>query len=270
MADRHSPDERNAVLDTLLTASQGHPGLVAAVLVGSGAHGFTDEYSDIDMVVVADDAADVDTVSDGWKQRLLQQLPVMASSSVVRAPRVTLHNLYLSTYLEVNTSVLPLHLLQATKPNYRVLWDTTGTVEATLDSTWAHRRFSQILPAYLEQRNASVWHYINHADIALRRNRPWQALWDIEELRSQIIHIRAHRMGLDPNRNRDTDALDAEFKGRIAELLVGSLDPGELRRTLVRTTALYFAESRNACADIGVHYDLEHLEERMRTLVGTG
>ena len=63
-----TPSERAALRDALVAAAEADPRVVGAALAGSSAHGFTDEWSDIDLALsVADDH---DAVVDDWTARI--------------------------------------------------------------------------------------------------------------------------------------------------------------------------------------------------------
>ena len=236
---------------------------MGCILVGSGAIGFSDSYSDIDIVVVVDDDMDTNEVSEVWKNYLQDNLAVMAYAVAPRADRIILHNFYLTSYLEINNCVLPLELLSATKERYKVLWDRTGRMQTILDESWAHLKTRNHFERYFEARKAGIWHYINHAYVALQRGNAWQAISDIEEIRNQIVHLRAYRSGLEPKRNRDVGKMEHNFLEQLSTLLVDSLSLETLRVKLELGARMFFQETKDACVDRNWEYDLEVLENAM-------
>lgn len=268
MARYFSADDRDNILQWIVAETQKDTSFAGCVLVGSGAVGFTDEYSDIDLVVVVRDSCPFEQVSDSWKQHVLDHLPVLAHTSGLRADRIVLHNFYLKNYLEINNGILPLELLVATRSRYRVMWDGTGQMQAILDATWNDRKNTSPLAEYFSNKKAGIWHYINHAFVALRRGRKWQALSDIEEIRQQVIYLRAYREGLEPKRNRDVDRMSDEFKQHLSSLLIGSLTVEELETKLTMAARLFFQEARDVCRYLNEPYDLAEVEAAMLSLLG--
>jgi predicted nucleotidyltransferase len=270
MEKRYSPKERTQILDLIAEESREIDVFVGCVLVGSGAIGFSDEYSDIDILVVVDDQLDIAHVSDTWKEHLDTLLPVLSYAEAPRADRIILHNFYLANHLEINNCVLPLRLLSATKANYRVLWDRTGQIQGILDTTWAENRKSNPLRTYFAGKKVAIWHYVNHGFVAIKRGNGWQALSDIEEIRQQVIHLRAYRDRLEPKRNRDVDKMDRVFLERLASLLVTSFSVEILQSKLALATRMFFEESREVSLELGQEYDLARLEAALFELIDTG
>jgi predicted nucleotidyltransferase len=268
MAGYFSADDRDNILRWIVAETQKDASFAGCVLVGSGAAGFADEYSDIDIVVVVYDSCPFEQVSEGWKQHVLDHLPILAHTSGLRADRIVLHNFYLNNYLEINNGILPLELLAATRSRYKVLWDGTGHMQAILDATWNERKDANPLAEYFNNRKAGIWHYINHAFVALRRGREWQALSDIEEIRQQVICLRAYREGLEPKRNRDVDRMSDEFKQKISSLLIGPLILEELETKLNMAVRLFFQEAKDVCRHLNQPYDLAEVEAAMLLLLG--
>ncbi|MEJ2750379.1 MAG: aminoglycoside 6-adenylyltransferase [Anaerolineae bacterium] len=268
MASYFSADDRDNILRWIVAETQKDASFAGCVLVGSGAVGFTDEYSDIDLVVVVRDSCPFERVSEEWKQHVLDHLPVLAHTTGLRADRIILHNFYLRNYLEINNGILPLEFLTATRSRYKVLWDRTGQMQAILDDTWNKRKNLSPLAEYFNNRKAGIWHYINHAFVTLRRGRKWQALSDIEEIRQQVIYLRAYREGLEPKRNRDVDQMSDEFKQQLSSLLVGSLVPELLEAKLIMAARLFFQEARDVCRHLNEPYDLAEVEDAMLSLLG--
>lgn len=266
MTAHYSPHDRDCVLQWLIAESQKELTFVGSILVGSGAVGFADEYSDLDIIVIVDDSAEPVQVADRWRHHLLDHLPVLAHSESARAERIILHNFLLENYLEINNCVQPLSLLSATRANYRVLWDRTGRMQSIMDETWNTRKDESPLGRYYSESTSSIWHYINHAYVALKRDRLWQALSDIEEIRRQVIHLRAYREGLEPKRNRDVDKMDEQFRQRLSSLLVGSMTSENLQQRLDVAVRLFFEEASSASRHSGIPYDIESLEKAMLNL----
>ena len=268
MASYFTAYDRDCVLQWLIVESQKEPAFVGSILVGSGAVGFADGYSDLDILMIVDDPVDLAQVSERWRNRLRDHLPVLAYAESPRAERIILHNFLLENFLELNICVQPQSLLSATRANYRVLWDKTNRMQSIMDETWAGRKeTTSPLARYYSDRKASIWHYINHAYVALKRDRLWQALSDIEEIRRQVIHLRAYREELEPKRNCDVDTMDEEFRKKLSLLLVGSLSSETLKQKLDIAARMFFEEARSVSRHLAIPYDIEALETAMLRLL---
>lgn len=262
-----TPAERDDTLSWLVAEARLNTDFVGCVLVGSGATGFADAFSDIDLVIAVDNSAELPVVSDRWRDYLLEQLSVLAYAPAPRGANVILHNFYLTNYLEINNCLLSLSSLSATRPRYRVLWDRSGTMQGIPDRSWAERSAVSPLAVYYDQRRAGIWHYLNHAHVALRRGKLWQALSDLDSIREQIVHLHAYRHALEPHRNRDVDCMGPDFLAKLSSLLPAQLSAREIRVRLVAAARLFFEESMCVCALLRIPYDMDGLEPRMMELI---
>jgi len=73
----YSAAYRCRVLDELTTALMDDERIAGAVLVGSGAAGFKDRYSDIDLAVLVGDESRVDEVYADWWRRIHALFPIV-------------------------------------------------------------------------------------------------------------------------------------------------------------------------------------------------
>jgi predicted nucleotidyltransferase len=269
MSNYFTGSERENVLDLIASEAAAESRFVGCVLVGSGAVGFADQYSDIDIVIVAASSVDVHEISEAWKKRLLGLLPVLGYARSIRAERVILHNFYLTNYLEINNSIVPLDVLTARGERYKVLWDRTGTIQQRLDESWAKTKVAKFdgSPELLRTRQAEIWHFVNHAYVALQRGQVWSAISDIEEIRRQIIEMHAGSLGLESKRNRDVDEMEPWFKAKIADLLCGETSVDLLSKKLKTATSLFFDEIRAAIRSRDLVNDDEKMEAALLELL---
>ena len=75
----YSPATREATLNHLLTALQNDQRITGLLVVGSGAEGFADVYSDIDLCAVTTSADDVRPAFQEWGVKIREMLPVFLS-----------------------------------------------------------------------------------------------------------------------------------------------------------------------------------------------
>ena len=75
-----TPEERRTVLRSIEDALKTDPRIAGVVLVGSGAVGFQDEFSDIDLSVVVRRMQDIEPVFREWGTRSAGRCPWLATS----------------------------------------------------------------------------------------------------------------------------------------------------------------------------------------------
>lgn len=89
--NRYTPKERQRTLDCLLDALRADNRLAGVLVAGSGAVGFTDDYSDIDLAVVVKQSEDVKLVFDDWGTTIANLFDVLICAPTQRAPNIFLY-----------------------------------------------------------------------------------------------------------------------------------------------------------------------------------
>jgi len=126
------PEERQAVAERLLELLRADGRVAEAMLAGSLAAGTADEYSDLDLTIVARPDVDLSALADEWVERLRGELPVLGTFEVWFGRPV--RGLLLDNLLEID-----------------------------LDFT------REAVPNPAEREAGLAWHDILHAAVALRR-----------------------------------------------------------------------------------------------------
>jgi len=230
---------RQVVLSSLETALQEDEKIAGALLVGSGATGFIDELSDLDLAVIVDDSADTLTVFRRWDATLHRILPVLWSFSDVRGPEIGLYGLLLSDFLEVDISFQSYQALSARSPNWRVLFDRTGAIVSAMQSLTSTKEEPSLDEAYF-RRLDSIWHYIIHIAVCIRRGHMWRALHYLEELRNRTVELEGMLCNRRTQHFRDVDDLPKERLAGLETTLVGSMEYSEIVRAFLAAVDCWF------------------------------
>ncbi len=242
----YSPAIREATLDRLLAALQNDKRLAGLLIVGSGAEGFEDAHSDIDLCAVTTAADDVRSVSQKWGVKICEMLPMFHSLEIPRAPNIYLWVFLLENFLEIDLCFLCLDDLRATRNRWKTVFDRSGRIEDILRSTWENRPKPNLEEVY-RYRLGSIWHYVKHAVVAVQRNQPWRAVYELEQIRNQTIELRGLRGELETKRFRHVDQMSEDFLIEIEGTLVLSLSEVDIMNALKTATTCFFHEAR--------HYD---------------
>lgn len=253
-----SPQERQEVLDRTLVALRTDDRIAGVVIVGSGAVGFEDDYSDIDLAVVVAEEEDTLPVFRDWKPRIEALLPVIHSFETIYGPNSYLHGFLFEGFLELNLGFVCLANLFAKRARWQVAFDRSGKIENIMRSSWEQRAGPDAQAAYLSRLN-SIWHYIIQVVIALKRGHPWRALHELEQIRSRVVELAGLRLGLETKHFRHVDQIPEEFLAELERTLVCSLAPADILRALKATTACFFREARELdnALSLDVAADLE-------------
>ena len=113
-----------------------------------------------------------------------------------------------------------------------------------MQSSWENRPKPDLEEAY-RSRFDSIWHCIKHAAIAVQRNQPWRAIFELELIRNRAIELRGLREELETKRFRHVDQMSEEFLIGLEQTLVLSLRSVDIMNALKAATACFFREARH-------------------------
>lgn len=246
-----TPAERIQTLDTLLDAFSSDPRLAGLLVVGSGATGFTDRFSDIDLSVILPEPAQVRPVLEDWVLRLDELLPVAHHFWSRRGAEIYFYGALLTSNLELDISFLAVEDLYARRPAWSVVFDRLGGIEEKMQASWAECRAVNVEAHYLERLD-SIWHYILPIPVLLARGRTWRALYYLDMLRVRTVELAGLRWVLETDNYRQVDDLPPEFTAELADTLVGEPKREGILRALQAATGLFFIQARALDRQLGL------------------
>jgi predicted nucleotidyltransferase len=214
---RFTTRTREAVRDALVETARTDDAVAAAALVGSGATGREDEWSDIDLVlrVAADgDPADVAT---RWTDTMYAAHGAVHHLDVV-ADGVLYRVFLLAGSLQVDVSFWPYERFRETVDGFRLLFGETNPP--------AH-----LPPPAPERLIGLAWLHALHARSAIARGRRWQAVTMLDGVREQLVSLACLRHGLAAHQGRGVDGLPAAELDVLAGLRATAIGTDELRST---------------------------------------
>jgi hypothetical protein len=232
---------RQDVLDRLLGALQADERLAGAVLVGSGAGGFHDDESDIDLVAAVRPDQDVVAVYLQWPEVVGRLFPILHLSESPFSIRNRLHCFLLDGFLELDLSFIALAELRATRDRWRVLFDHTGDVQRRM----AAPREPVIVDVASEYRWAfdPACFTVMHCHKALYRGQLWEAQKLLGELRERICTLAClDRFGT-PSTHRRSDQLSADLLAAL-ERTIAPTERQALGDALRRATQILLDQGR--------------------------
>jgi predicted nucleotidyltransferase len=214
---RFTTRTRDALRDALVETARADADVAAAALVGSGATGREDEWSDIDLVlrIAADgDSADV---AARWTDTMYAAYGAVHHLDVV-ADGVLYRVFLLAGSLQVDVSFWPHERFRETVEGFRLLFGETNPP--------AH-----LPPPDPERLIGLAWLHALHARSAIARGRPWQAVTMLDGVREQLVSLACLRHGLSPHQGRGVDGLPAAELDVLADLRASAIGTDELRTT---------------------------------------
>jgi predicted nucleotidyltransferase len=213
-----SEAERSQVLRQLIAEARSDARIAAAAMVGSGAAGRADRWSDIDLALrLADGLAPEDVQAD-WTDGVYARHGAVAHFDLWSGP--TLFRVFLlASSLEIDLSFWPYEVFAPTSVTFRLVFG-----EANEPSPATVRAPEPVI--------GMAWLYALHVRSSIGRGRPLQALSMLNCMREQIITLACLRSGLPPDHCRGVDDLPETIRQRLSETVVRGLDRPELNRAL--------------------------------------
>jgi hypothetical protein len=230
-----TPRQREQVVARVEDSLREDTRIEGLVLVGSMA-AEPDRWSDIDLAVVVADGFVCSEVAADWVRRLYDELPV-AHHFETEFGVTLVRGFMLESSLEIDLAFDPTSAFAAWEPA-RLLFDRAGRVEAAM----ARRSEWSPAPPDWAGESGFAWHDALHACTAIRRGRPWQALWYLQRVRSRALGLAQERRGFYADFFDYVDDLPPDELAPWTETLVTSLEPPALSGALERATRLYLAE----------------------------
>ena len=223
-----TPEERDAAAARLLGLLRQDGRVERAELAGSGADGYADRWSDVDLFVTVAEGVDQREVADSWVAQVYEALPVVHHFAVAFGDH-HVRGFLLENLLEVDIGFQPFAEDEGEWPG----------PDAASEAGFA-------------------WHDSLHAGVSLARGRPWRAQYYIGLLRWRTLTLATDRLGLEFSEYKDVDDLPDDVLAPLADSLPCSLEAGELMRATRAATHAFLTELRRVRPELA-----DRLEPRL-------
>ena len=262
----YSEVERQNTLDKLVSVCKSIADVDGLILVGSGACGFTDKWSDIDLSVAVCEEERTRAVWDKLNENILSMFDTLRVSYHQYSSDSFLSAIFLNNFLEIDIGVISVGKLSAKRKEWHVLYDRTGIVSEKMNDTWENRKMPDCNAA-VENSLRSIWYHIKNGAFALKRERLYRAAKEIEAIRNEIVEIKALQGNKIAKHFRDVDDMDCPFLERLAGTFPKEVTIDGLTKAFVNSFVLYFdvAKDSNYNHEKIIKYELR-LRELLREL----
>lgn len=259
----YSEEDRKNILDKLVRIMKSIDDIGGVILVGSGAKGFTDKWSDIDLSIVVLEEKKTRKVWETINHEITSSFNLIKMAFNEYGENNFLSIVFLDNYLELDIGVISINNLVAKKRPWNVLYDRAGTVAKKMGNSWKEKRiFEQSLE--IEESLNSIWYHIKNGAFALKRNKLWRATKEIEELRNEIVMVRALQENKVAKHFRDVDDMDGKFLEKLEKTFFKEVTIIELSGALNNCVKLYFDLTK----ELSINYDeTVNYERKMRNLL---
>jgi predicted nucleotidyltransferase len=234
-----TPEARRLTAKNVSDILESDDRIDAVLIVGSLAKTTADRWSDIDLVAVISNEADHEAVASDWVRRIYEQLPVL-HHFVTAFGETLVRGFLLENMLELDLAFTRQSQLAVWAPA-SIAFDHSGSSTATAQSPAAWTRS----PPEWASEAGFFWHDVLHACAAVRRERPWQALWYLERLRNRTLGLSQERRGYDADFFDHVDELPAGELAPLESTLVATLEPDVLLKAIEFATVAFVEELRH-------------------------
>ncbi len=245
----YDAEYRNRALKKLINALSGDDRITGAVLVGSGATGFRDRYSDVDLAVLIGEEARLEEIYADWWDRLHTLFnPVDA----FKEPSKHLYGFLLDRYMELDISFQGESGLYEHRPNWRILFDRRSVIPSLMKT---REKPAVDKAAAHEKRIQDSWYYVLHCVNSIQREQPLRASFFISFLRDEAVLMAGLSRGLKTSAGSyfaETDRFPEDVKKRIVATFPVSMESKDLLRALRAVVELYYDEAERLDRELGM------------------
>ncbi len=231
-------DSRLELIENVRALLESDPRINGLVLIGSGAVGFRDELSDVDLMAAVVSGLDAVDVGDDLADRLRSALPLYRYLQTPPARAMNLHVFLLESHLELDLSFVSVDELRATDPRWKIVFDRNGEVATRLSLPLPEIDHSdQVRFRYLAGCGA-LWFGLK----ALHRGEYLLATHRLAELRGHVLALAClHHFGTDQQAAARADELPKGIRDHVQRLTcVANAAPlTQAFRDAIDTLAMY-------------------------------
>ncbi|MBW8351097.1 aminoglycoside 6-adenylyltransferase [Bacillus sp. IITD106] len=233
-------DDRTKLLNEITNFSKNIDRIQGLLLVGSGANGFRDEYSDLDLLIVVKNSQDVVQIHDQLREYIVQHFHVLKEKVYRHEEDIFVTCFFFEHFLELDLGVWSKSKLRATKPYWKVIFDREDDeIQSLLEKSLT----SQIFPSIDETRKESlsfIWQFFRSAAVALKRQQYIKALKDIDFIRDQIIRFLCIQNGIDFDFDKSIDHLESPSLSKLKRTYEVKMNDENIHKVLFELMDLYF------------------------------
>jgi hypothetical protein len=238
-----TPEERNAILHQLTETLKAEPALLGLVLVGSGAHGFHDTFSDIDLVAIVREDAPFPMIYDAVKARIGQVVQIAYAFERHTPPDAVSYSAMLNNFLQVDLDVAKPRGLNIRDKTWKILHDPQERVNDIISQSFSETLMVAPRRLYM-QAVERIWQPVLACVAAINRDQTWRALHMLEQIRNQAIQLAGINHRLDTERFSQVDELPEMLLVNLRHTIPTSTSKVAIRRALRATLTLFFEEAR--------------------------
>ncbi|MCR2822186.1 nucleotidyltransferase domain-containing protein [Lederbergia panacisoli] len=240
-------EDRTNLLNEITRFSKTISGIQGLLLVGSGSKGFRDEFSDLDLLVVVKNSEDVVHIQDLLREHIKHHFLVLKEKVYRHEEDIFVTCFFFDHFLELDLGVWSKSKLRATKPHWKVIFDSENNeIQRLLKESLSSRSVSNFNET-VKDSLSFIWQFFRSAAVALKRKQYIKALKDIDFIRDQIIHFLCLQNGVNDDFEKSIDKIDSPFLSKLKRTYEVKMNDESIEKVLLEMMDLYF----DVISDVG-------------------
>jgi len=211
-------ETREKILKDIVDYAYSLHEVVAVLVIGSGAIGFKDNLSDIDVSIIVSQS--LDEVMEHVKKYIESNFTLLISLEDREKRHIQVF--FTDEMLELDVGYQRQAEAQVTKPAWKVMKDKTDTLESVLAQQWNKKitEKEKIKDSLCKKQNdvldEFVWHYLYIAIKSIKRNEVFRAIKEMEHARNLLIETLCMHYGIASDRRfKGVDDLPLDVKEKL-------------------------------------------------------
>lgn len=214
--------ERDTVKNIIIEELKKINGIMAIILVGSGAVGFTDYISDIDFSIVIDNEYNINAIMKRVNEFICTKWKLI---NALEMQKRGLQVYILDNYLEIDIGYVTFQKVSAVRERWLVVYDTTNKIDSIMKQTWetnknnhGKKQSIDIDQAY-SNATENIWHFLMHAIVGIKRENYWRAMGEMNIARNTLIELLGYKYSLETKRFKDVDMFPNDAKNTLQKTI---------------------------------------------------
>ncbi|TDQ41160.1 nucleotidyltransferase domain-containing protein [Aureibacillus halotolerans] len=232
--------ERAHTLSAYVAFAKEIDAVLGIALVGSGARGFRDSYSDIDLLTVVKEPDDVSKVQPIVNRYFKQTQHIQFQKTYTHEEDIWVTCYLFGNHLGVDLGLWSLKKLRATKPHWRILFDRDDILSARLTAT-APQKLSPSMTTFIDEALSMCWQFFRNAAVSIQRKDVIKARHDMDVLRQHVIDIICLSHGIQHDNNKVINTINDPLVKALKNTYETSFDKKGLSHALRSLETVYFA-----------------------------
>ncbi|GGD25507.1 aminoglycoside 6-adenylyltransferase [Pontibacillus salipaludis] len=186
----YSSEERNSFFDNIIEKLEASKLVEGIIQLGSGVVGYTDEHSDIDLMIATSEIKDAE-VTKRFAYQTFNDFNSLYIKEKQFSEEIFLIIAIMENHLEFNVSIVPRDLLTVRSPLWKVITDKTGLVTEKMNVE--NKKFKDNPEKYRLGFDISfefVYCFLSF-EKELKRNNLIYALKMLEQMRDYTLTVQA-------------------------------------------------------------------------------